>query len=140
MTPEERARIHERNMELERKRSTTLAAVRQRDSALWGEGSDPTADGTPGDSLGESNPFKANYAHVNSRLLDQTEAYIQKIKARRDEAAAREAAAAAGSSGSGKKPLVEGGHNAVVPGNFAGQIGVQKRVAAPAQWRAKLYG
>lgn len=110
---EERDRIRERNMELERKKTEMMEEARERDRELRLKGDEVVV------------PLNANlYDHVPSRLNDQTESYIQRLKAVQE------------SRGQG-----DGGEKyGVVPGNFADQVGLQQRYIKNPEWRQKLYG
>ena len=82
------------------------------------------------------------YADVNSRLLDQTESYIAKMKAAQIEREEMEIRRAARGEGGGGMNLIGAttGREEQGGGNFSAQIGVQKTVRNIPQWRQKLYG
>ena len=133
VSDEQKEQIELRNRELEYKRKRELEAARLKDEALKrGENLMPEA-GAQGANL---------YADVTSRLLDQTESYIAKMKAARIEREEMEIRRAARGEGGGGMNLIGAttGREEAGVGNFAQQIGVQKTVRNIPQWRQQLYG
>eukprot|EP00392_Amoebophrya_sp_AT5.2_P017130 g17451.t1 len=120
ITREQKEQLRERSLAFEKKRVKLLEECREKERQL-SKGSDEMP------ARPKSAPFSF-YQHVGSRLHDQTEAQIQKLKARE-----RELKAAAAKGDEGQK-------YGVVAGNFADQIGVQARVTSVPQWRQKIYG
>ncbi|CAD7927547.1 unnamed protein product [Amoebophrya sp. A120] len=117
LTREQREHLRERSLAYERKRAQLLEECREKERQL-----------SKGEEAPPPSKSGSTYTHISSRLHDQTEAQIQKLKAREKDL---KEASVAGS---------EGQKYGVVPGNFAGQIGVQSRVQGVPQWRQKIYG
>lgn len=120
LSSEERLRIQQRNDELSNKRASRLAQAREEERILALKAENPAGMMTKQGSKDSASSGNSSYSHVSSRLHDQTEAQIQRLKALAGE-------------------VTEEGRG-VVPGSFAGQVGVQRRVGSTPAWRQKLCG
>jgi len=110
VTTEERTRIQLRNDDLCDKRSKILAHCREQER---------TTEMPNGPKVGDD-----KYGHVSSRLFDQTEAQIQRLRALDSDEADIDSKTKYGA----------------VAGNFADQIGIQRRAVLIPVWRQKLCG
>ncbi|CAD7946612.1 unnamed protein product [Amoebophrya sp. A25] len=123
LTAEQRQQLQERSLAYEKKRVRLLEEARAKERQL-SKGTDP--DEKPKQAPGNF----LYYGHVQSRLHDQTEAQIQKLKAR--ERDTKEADARSGKEGAK--------YGQQIAGNFANQVGIQATVRNVPQWRQNLYG